>query len=120
MMVLTKRLCVNVHHNQDPRADEGKGKPVTQPRNFYAGPCRSGQLKRSFFGDLNSLATSGIKDEYLDPARRILKQENERFYSSCKNENKYKPGGHSETLWKAAFPYIEENPQPVDPKRHRE
>jgi hypothetical protein len=52
----------NIRHKLDPRADEGKGKPITQPRNFYAGPCRSGQIKKSFFGDINSLAASGIKD----------------------------------------------------------
>ena len=46
----------------DPRQDNGQGKPVTQPKHFYAGPCRSGQLKKSFLGDLNSLAAGDVKD----------------------------------------------------------
>jgi len=68
-----RQIYVSINNNQDPRADEGKGKPITQPKNIYSGVCRSGQLKKSFFGDINSLTASGLKDEYLDPARRLLK-----------------------------------------------
>jgi hypothetical protein len=62
MMVLIKQGFVIFLLIQDPREDEGKGKPITKPRNFQSGPCRSGQLRKSYFGNLNSLASSNIKD----------------------------------------------------------
>lgn len=62
MMAHIKRNYVFWIRIIDPRLDNGQGKPVTQARNFYAGPCRSGQLKKSFLGDLNSLAAGDVKD----------------------------------------------------------
>ena len=62
MMDPIKQDYVLISNNKDPRADEGKGKPITNARNFYSGPCRSGQLKKSFFGEINSLAASNVKD----------------------------------------------------------
>ena len=41
----------------DPR-DPNTHKPLTQARNFFTSPTRSGQGKSSYFGELNSLATS--------------------------------------------------------------
>lgn len=60
--------------NLDPK--DSNGKPVTQPRNFQSGPCQSGQLASSFFGSINSLAASDVPDEYIDPDRKLLLQEN--------------------------------------------
>ena len=54
----------------DPRDETGK--PQTLPRGVFTNPIRSGQLKKSYFGDINTLATSEIKDEYVEPARKLL------------------------------------------------
>lgn len=48
----------------DPR-DPSTKKPITMPRNFYVSPTKSGQGDKQFFGSLNSLATSKIKDEFI-------------------------------------------------------
>jgi hypothetical protein len=44
----------------DPRDETGK--PQTLPRGIHTNPSRSGQLKKSYFGELNTLAMSEIKD----------------------------------------------------------
>lgn len=77
-------------------------------------------MKKSYFGDLNSLATN--KDEYIDPDRKLLQIQNERFKNGPKNENKYKPASKtgSNVLWKSSYPFTEENPPEKDPKRNRE
>jgi hypothetical protein len=57
-------------NHQDPRDETGK--PQTLPRGIYTNPSQSGQIKKSYFGDINSLASSQIKDEYVDPNRKLL------------------------------------------------
>lgn len=44
----------------DPRDETGK--PLTQPRGVFTNPPRSGQLKKSYFGAINSLAAGEVKD----------------------------------------------------------
>ena len=60
------------------------GKPVTQPRNFATSPNRSGQLNKSYFGLLNSLATSEKKDEYIEEGVRLLHEESAAFKNGRK------------------------------------
>jgi len=48
------------------------GKPETKPRNVQTNPTRSGQLAKSFLGPLNSLATSGTKDEFIEVPKRLM------------------------------------------------
>lgn len=69
-------------------------------------------MRKSFFGDINSLAASDVKDEYIDPDRKLLIIENEEFKKGPKNENKYKPASKtgSNVLWKASYPYVEDKP----------
>jgi hypothetical protein len=35
------------------------------PRNFYTSPNKSGMANKNYFGPLNSLSSSEIKDEYI-------------------------------------------------------
>lgn len=35
------------------------------PRNFYTSPTKSGQGNKDYFGKLNPLAASNIKDQYI-------------------------------------------------------
>ena len=58
----------------DPR-DPQTNKPVTELRNFYTSPNKKGQRKSDMFGDINALATSHIKDEYIEPGKRLMKEE---------------------------------------------
>jgi hypothetical protein len=49
------------------------GKPITLPRNFITSPNKSGDLKSSYFGELNSLATSDKKDIFIEEGKRLIK-----------------------------------------------
>ena len=74
MMVNTKPNYVIISSELDPRNESGK--PVTIERNFVTNPTRTGQGEKSYFGSINSLATSEVKDQYLDPGRRARIIEN--------------------------------------------
>lgn len=63
--------------NLDPRDESNK--PKTQPKNIMTSPTKSGQLKSSFFGPLNTLASFTSHDVYIDPARRVIQLEKEKF-----------------------------------------
>ena len=69
----------------DPR-DPDSHKPMTQARNFQTSPIKSGQGKSSYFGELNSLATSPIKDEYIEPGKRLLREEKEKREKGKKHD----------------------------------
>ena len=58
----------------DPR-DPASNKPVTELRNFYTSPIKSGQRTSDYFGGINSLASSHIKDEFIEPGKRLMKEE---------------------------------------------
>ncbi len=53
---------------KDPRNQAGK--PQTSPRGVFTNPTKTGQLRKSFFSEINSLAE--LKDEYIDPDRKLL------------------------------------------------
>jgi hypothetical protein len=61
------------------------------PRGIFTNPPRAGQLKKSYFADINSLAASEIKDEYVDPDRKLLQIENETFKSGFSKDQMFKP-----------------------------
>lgn len=65
-----KTKLSNNRNDQDQRDETGK--PQTLPRGIYTNPPRNGQVKKAYFGDINSLAASGVKDEYVDPDRKLL------------------------------------------------
>ena len=75
MMALTKPKFVTYFINPDPRAENGK--PITLPRNLYTNPTKKGQL--SYFEPIKSLATSEVKDVFVEEGKRLLKEENESY-----------------------------------------
>ena len=61
------------------------------PRGIFTNPSRSGQVKKSYFGDINSLATSEIKDDYVDPDRKLLQIQNQTFKTGFNKDQMFKP-----------------------------
>lgn len=66
------------------------GKPETQPRNFQTNPTRSGQLAKSYLGPLNSLATTGKPDEFIEVPKRLVKEDHESR-KLCPHEKQFFP-----------------------------
>ena len=73
-MAPIKENYVFILENSDPR-DPGSKKPVTELRNFYTSPIKKGQRNSDNFGKLNPLASSHIKDEFIEPNVRLMKEE---------------------------------------------
>ena len=70
---------------------------------MYTNPPRTGQLKKSFLGPINSLASGDLKDEYVDPGRKLLQIENENFKNGYTKDQMFKPAsGFKETQ---PYPY---------------
>lgn len=75
------------------------GKPVTLPRNFYVSPIKSGQLRKSYFGPLNSLATHEKHDIFIEEGIRLLKEENRSFKLDRKEANFVPPNGLNKSMY---------------------
>lgn len=45
---------------------DSSNKPITQPKNIMTSPNKSGQLNKSYFGPLNTLANFSVHDIYID------------------------------------------------------
>lgn len=58
----------------DPR-DPNTKKPITMERNVFVSPTKSGQGDKNYFGRLNPLASSHVKDEYIEEGKRLMKEE---------------------------------------------
>lgn len=50
------------------------GKPVTQPRNIYVSPIKTGRTNKAYFGKLNSLAFHSQHDIFMEEGSRLLKE----------------------------------------------
>ena len=53
---------------------DSDNKPITQPKNIMTSPNKSGQLNKSYFGPLNTLANFSVHDIYIDEGRRLVKE----------------------------------------------
>ena len=71
-------------------------------------------------GNLNSLAAGDIKDEYIDPDRKLFQLENETFQKSYTKDQMWKPAGKGKEEYKPSYTYKEEDNPERDPKRFRE
>ena len=61
------------------------GKPATLPRQFQVSHIQSGQLRKSHFQPLNSLAYHPSKhDKFIEEGIRMLHEENESFNNGRK------------------------------------
>lgn len=56
-----KKKLRNLFFITDPR-DPSNNKPLTQPKNFYTSPIKSGRGNSGYFEPHRSLATSDVKD----------------------------------------------------------
>ena len=81
-MDLFNKLPVHISSKKDPREDDGKGKPILQPKNIQSGSFHNGKSKDSYFGGLNPLVGSNVKDGYIEEPKRLLKEENEKYYKT--------------------------------------
>jgi len=77
-------------------------------------------VKKSYFGDINSLATGIIHDEYVDPGRKMLQLDNETFRKGYTKEQAFKPASGFKETAVYPFEYKEGNNPELDPKRNRE
>lgn len=60
------------------------GKPVTEVRNIFVSPLKSGRGQSSYFGQLNSLATSDRKDIFMEEGVRLIKEQHSTFLNGKK------------------------------------
>ena len=104
-MVLSNLVCVSASFKLDARENDGKGKPITQLRNVQAGAYRTGRIKEPYFSPLNPLATSHIKDEYLEEPVRLLKEQNKTFQEKNNNDVNFVPasGTGNSLLYKSNY-----------------
>lgn len=55
-------------------------------------PNRVGQVNSSFFSPIASLASSNIKDVYIDVGRRLIKEEHDAYHSGMGEDKQvFKP-----------------------------
>lgn len=60
------------------------GKPVTEARNIFVSPLKSGKGRSAYFGQLNSLAASDRKDIFLEEGVRLLEEQHSSFMNGKK------------------------------------
>ena len=95
------------------------GKPETKPRNFQTSPPRSGQLTKSFLGPLNSLASTGKTDEFVEEPKRFMREDHSSR-KHCPHEKQFYPQHTYKIQKDAAYEHIDENNPEKEPKRNRE
>ena len=94
------------------------GKPETSARNFQTSPTRTGQLAKSFLGPINSLATTGKPDEFVEEPKRLVREDHESR-KLCAHEKQFYPASSYTLLHKPAYKYKEEADPEKDPRRFR-
>jgi hypothetical protein len=77
-------------------------------------------LDLSYFTGVNSLAAGEVKDEYIDPARKLLLYENEVFKKGFHKDQQFKPASGFKELHTSSYEFKEENNPEKNPKRNRE
>ncbi len=66
------------------------------------------------------MAAGTIKDEYIDPDRKLLQIENEKFKKGFTKEQMFKPASGNKELYLSSYEFKEENNPELNPKRNRD
>ena len=63
-----------MYPSPNPARLHSNNKPIVEPKNIITSPNKSGQLNKSYFGPLNTLANFTVHDVYIDEGRRLVKE----------------------------------------------